>query len=378
VKLIVINLLLCTTLFGLNTNWGWDAHRYINEHAVDYLPAEMSVFVDHREFLAQHSVDPDADQLPGYYHYIDIDDYSEFFNGTLPHDLDSLIALYGSDVIEDNGIIPWIIERWTDSLAVLIAAENWDDVWQVAAELGHYVADSHQPLHLTLNYNGQLSDNYGIHSRYETKMINPRLSQLTLPTGIGKFWPNVIDSVFLYIEEIYPYVDSIMIADDLASAQDPDYNSTYYNYLWQELGPLTNISINRAILDVASVWRTAWERATNPTNLDARSETRNPRDYVLAEAYPNPFNPVTNIKFSLPASGLVSLKIYNLVGQEVAKLVSEELNSGTYTYSWNASGFSSGVYFYRLATNPRFAANSPKGSFGNKGFVQSRKLVLLK
>jgi len=75
---------------------------------------------------------------------------------------------------------------------------------------------------------------------------------------------------------------------------------------------------------------------------------------------------------------LVSLKIYNLVGQEVAKLVSEELNSGTYTYSWNASGFSSGVYFYRLATNPRFAANSPKGSFGNKGFVQSRKLVLLK
>lgn len=354
----------CSSLFAQNINWGWEAHRYINEHAVDYLPSEMSVFKDHRIDLRDHSIDPDTDPLPGNYHYIDIDFYPEFFTGTLPHNLDSLIALYNLSIVQDNGIVPWIVEEWTDSLSTLIAAGQWDDVWQVAAELGHYVADSHQPLHLTLNFNGQLTGNHGIHSRYETQMINSHLSQLPLPAGTGTYWPNVIDSVFLYIEEIYPHVDSILIADDLGTAQDPTFNTTYYNILWQELEHLTTISIHRAIIDLASLWRTAWENAGSPTHLSIPSNDNNPEMYFLADAYPNPFNPSTNIEFSISKSGLVSLKIYNLLGQEVVTLVSEKLTPGTYKYTWNASGFAGGIYFYRLETNTEF--------------VHIKKLVLLK
>lgn len=363
-KHLLIGLLFCSSLFAQNIQWGWEGHRYINEHAIDYLPPAMSFFQDHRSYIREHSIDPDTDPLPGYYHYIDIDYYPEFFAGTLPHDLNSLISLYNPSIVYNNGIVPWIVEQWTDSLTALMAAGQWNDVWQVAAELGHYVADSHQPLHLTMNYNGQLTGNYGIHSRYETQMLNQYLSQIPLPNGAGVYWPNVIDSVFLYIEEIYPYVNSIMMADDLASAQDPNYGSIYYGILWQQLQQLTTISIQAAILDLASIWRTAWENAGSPSPLGIESNNYNPESYFLAEVYPNPFNPTTNFKLTIPKSAFVSLTIYNLIGQEVATLVSEKLTPGTYEYQWNAFGFASGVYFYRLETNT--------------GFVQTKKLILMR
>jgi hypothetical protein len=70
--------------------------------------------------------------------------------------------------------------------------------------------------------------------------------------------------------------------------------------------------------------------------------------YTLHQNYPNPFNPSTRIKFSLPESGFTTLKVYNMLGKEVATLVNESLKPGTYEVDWNASQYSSGVYFYKL------------------------------
>lgn len=88
-----------------------------------------------------------------------------------------------------------------------------------------------------------------------------------------------------------------------------------------------------------------------------------PGDYVLRQNYPNPFNPSTTIEFSIPKSEFVTLKIYNLLGQKVATLVSEKLNAGSYNYSWDAGTLSSGVYLYKL--------NAGKLS-------QIRKMILLR
>jgi len=362
-KYYLLFFLFCSSLFAQNGDWGWEAHRYINGHAVDYLPSEMSFFQDHRNYLQEHAVDPDTDPLPGYYHYIDIDFYPEFFTGTLPHHIDSLIALYNSSIVQNNGIVPWIVERWTDSLSTLMAAGRWDDVWQVAAELGHYVADSHQPLHLTLNYNGQMTGNHGIHSRYETYMINPHLSQLPLPSGSGIYWPNVIDSVFLYIEKIYPYVDSIMIADDLAWAQDPNFGNIYYSILWQELEQLTTISIHKAIIDLATLWRTAWENAGRPLPLSIPSNSVYRETIFLANAYPNPFNPTTIISWQLAVGSLVRLEVFDVVGQKVATLVNERQPAGSYSLEFDASDLASGVYLYRLQAS---------------NYVETRKMMLMK
>ena len=85
-----------------------------------------------------------------------------------------------------------------------------------------------------------------------------------------------------------------------------------------------------------------------------------PFEYELSRAYPNPFNPTTSIEFSLPLSGEVSLIIYNILGQEVAKLVNGEIEGGYHKVRWDASNYSSGIYFYRLQAGD---------------FVQTRKMV---
>ena len=347
--------------------WGWETHRYINENAVDYLPPEMDFFEEYRDYLREHSTDPDVDDLPGYYHYIDIDYYTEFFEGTFPHDWDEAVEQFGYSVIIDNGTIPWVIESWTDSLTILMASGQWETVWQLAAELGHYVADSHQPLHLTLNYNGQLTGNYGIHSRYETHMINPHLSELPLPDSSSIYWSFVIDSVFRYIDEIYPYVSEIIAADDLAAAQDPNYNSTYYNILWEELDSLTISVIHGAIVDLASIWQTAWINAGSPT-LSFNNEQSISNVYLFDQNYPNPFNPITKLQYELPENSFVNITVYDLLGKKVKTLVNTTQDAGYKSVIWNATNdygkpVSAGVYLYQIQAGE---------------FVQTKKMVLLK
>jgi hypothetical protein len=88
-----------------------------------------------------------------------------------------------------------------------------------------------------------------------------------------------------------------------------------------------------------------------------------PNGFSLSQNYPNPFNPVTNIKFSIPKSGLVTLKVYDIAGKEVALLVNQNLNAGTFNYDFDASGLSSGVYFYRINA---------------EGFTDVKKMILVK
>jgi hypothetical protein len=87
------------------------------------------------------------------------------------------------------------------------------------------------------------------------------------------------------------------------------------------------------------------------------------KGYSLSQNYPNPFNPSTYISFSVPSKSYVSLKVFDVMGREVATIASEELSAGSYTRQWNASNMSSGIYFYRLQV-------------GN--YLESKKLILLK
>jgi len=88
-----------------------------------------------------------------------------------------------------------------------------------------------------------------------------------------------------------------------------------------------------------------------------------PTQYELSQNYPNPFNPSTTIEFALPKSAFVTLRVYDLLGRQAGELVSEKLGPGTYKTQWDASGLSSGVYFYRLTAGD---------------FVETKKLLLLR
>jgi len=96
-----------------------------------------------------------------------------------------------------------------------------------------------------------------------------------------------------------------------------------------------------------------------------------PLTYSLSQNYPNPFNPITTIEFSIPKTEYVTLKIYNILGQEVSELVAKRLTPGNYKYTWDASGFASGVYYYKIQ------AGDPSTGSGYR-YVQTKKLLLLK
>jgi PKD repeat protein len=102
--------------------------------------------------------------------------------------------------------------------------------------------------------------------------------------------------------------------------------------------------------------------AMEPTGISELSDGL-PSKFRLYNNYPNPFNPATNIEFFIPKAEFVTLKVYNILGEEVATLVSERLTAGKYKNEWDASGLASGVYLYRIQAG---------------SFVDIRKMVLMK
>ena len=90
-------------------------------------------------------------------------------------------------------------------------------------------------------------------------------------------------------------------------------------------------------------------------------------NFSLSQNYPNPFNPVTNIKFELPQSGLVTLKVFNMLGEEVAALVNQDMTAGTYKVDFDASNLATGAYFYKMTVT-----NS------NGSFTDTKKMMLVK
>jgi hypothetical protein len=99
------------------------------------------------------------------------------------------------------------------------------------------------------------------------------------------------------------------------------------------------------------------------TGIEKDMQNALPKEYSLAQNYPNPFNPSTMINYSMPKTGLVTIKVYNILGKEIATLVNEQKTAGNYSVKFTASRYASGVYFYRMQAG---------------SFIETKKLILLK
>jgi hypothetical protein len=134
-------------------------------------------------------------------------------------------------------------------------------------------------------------------------------------------------------------------------------------------GLLPNTTINALAVSGTNLfagtsYKGVWSRPLSDMITSVkRLSTDLPTNFSLSQNYPNPFNPVTRISFNLPTRSFVLLKIFDVIGREVASIVSEELPAGTYSRQWNAAKMSSGIYFYRLQAG---------------SFTQTKRLVLLK
>jgi hypothetical protein len=119
---------------------------------------------------------------------------------------------------------------------------------------------------------------------------------------------------------------------------------------------------------------------TTIMSIGELKSSQSPESFELGQNYPNPFNPVTQICYSVPQNSYISLKVYNLLGQEVASLFEGNRQEGKYLATFNGSNLSSGIYLYRMTAHQtegrQTATNSLSGNTEN--FVDTKKTMLLK
>lgn len=119
-------------------------------------------------------------------------------------------------------------------------------------------------------------------------------------------------------------------------------NTKYY---WR-----VNASILRNLVLLTTPFSLPSDFTTESTTGVVQTGTFEPVGFRLYDNYPNPFNPVTKIKFDLPEASNVNITVYDMLGSKVEEIVNSRLSAGSYEADWNASGYSSGIYFYRIAT----------------------------
>jgi hypothetical protein len=296
-------LLLCLGLLCAATPsfcWGFYAHRQINYYAVFLLPPEMlALYKPHIDFIADHAVDPDKrryvvkEEAPR--HYIDMDRYGHYPFDSLPRQWTAAIEKHTEDSLHAHGIVPWWIQVMLARLTKAFAAKNQAAILKLSAEIGHYIADAHVPLHTSSNYNGQFTGQQGIHGFWESR-IPELLAEKEWDFFIGRAgyiadplsftWKRVLesaaaaDTVLLFERQL-----SAAFATDRKFAFEErngvvvrQYSAAYAMAYHNKLNNMIQRRMRQSIYAVASFWYTAWVNAGQP---DLKTLTN--KDFTDAE-----------------------------------------------------------------------------------------------
>ncbi len=266
--------------------WGFYAHKKINYYSVFLLPPEMMVlYKPNIDFLEEHAVDPDKRRYAvaeeGPRHYLDIDHYGTYPYNNIPRKWKEAVATFGEDSLVAYGIVPWHIQAMLGRLTSAFKEKNFSKIVKNSAELGHYIADSHVPLHANSNHNGQYTNQKGIHGFWESR-VPELLAEKEFNFFIGKAqyiedplkyaWDRVLESSLAS--------DSVLNMERELTKQFPSdqkysfetrngvvikqYSSAFTIRFNQMLDGMIERRMRLSIHSVASFWYTAWVNAGQP------------------------------------------------------------------------------------------------------------------
>ena len=259
--------------------WGFEVHKYIMDRAIPLLPAEIRPFFDkYKVSIVEHAVDPDLWRTAGWLeepprHFVDMDAYGAFPFKDLPHDYDQAVARYGKDFVEKNGTLPWRTEEIYKKLVEAFtqkAGYARDNIKFFSSIIAHYTADAHVPFHAALNYDGQLSGQWGIHSRFESELFDRYRSTLHVAPTAAVPITDPREFIFDTLTASFTFVQPILDADKTAVAGRDVYDDQYFTLFFGKTRPILEKRLSDAITDVASMITAAWVEAGRPAlPLDA-------------------------------------------------------------------------------------------------------------
>ncbi|KQO21177.1 S1/P1 Nuclease [Flavobacterium sp. Leaf82] len=286
----------------LTLSWGIVGHERINKAAVMALPQSLQVFFyNHIDFITQEASVPDIRKYALNYkdenprHYFDMENFGAV--DSIPQTMEAAKKKYDAKFLNDNGILPWYIEEMMVKLTKAFKDKNRAEILFLAADLGHYIGDAHMPLHTSANHDGQLSDQKGIHSLWESRLPELFAKNYKLNVPQAQYYADVHKATWDMINDTHSLAKPLLDIDKKLRTATPEakvfkmdadgkvlkskYNTAlfsdeYAKKLHEELNGMVESQMKKAITATASFWYTAWVNAGKPdlSDLDASAVTQ--------------------------------------------------------------------------------------------------------
>lgn len=274
-------------LFSLPAHgWGFFAHQRINRLAVFSLPPEMLVlYKPNLEYLTTHATDADKRRYiiaeEGPRHFIDIDHYGQAPFSELPRSWQEAVLRFTTDTLIRYGILPWYLEQMMHRLTKAFRERDADRIIKLSADIGHYVGDTHVPLHACSNHNGQFTGQEGIHGLWESRIPELMADQtFRYWTGKAAYINDINAHTWQIVMESALAADTVLRLEKELSKSFPsgrkfayemrygklvrNYATRYVRKYQSLLGDMVERRMRGAISTTASYWYTAWVNAGMP------------------------------------------------------------------------------------------------------------------
>ena len=289
--------------------WGAWGHKHINRAAVFALPDGMIKFYyNHIDFITEGAVVPDLrrgvlnDRNEPPRHYVDIEDFGNMPFDSFPKTTKEAYIKYDSAFLNKTGFLPWYIQNLTEKLTQAFQKKSKSEIIFISAELGHYIADAHMPLHTASNYDGQQTNQRGIHALWESRLPELFGNTFNFKTDKAKFIPDITAETWKIIARSHALEEPLLSIDKklrdsynkddlykkdtagnkILSYNQPVFSDEYARQYYVALNGMVEQQLRLSIQDIADYWYTAWVNAGSPNLLsldDSHLTSQNAKNF---------------------------------------------------------------------------------------------------
>lgn len=283
-KILILSVLVLVCSVVAN-GWGFFGHKVVHQLAIYGLPKQMlGFFYKNQEYLVQQSVRPDErrnhDPEEAPRHFIDVDVYGVDAVYTMPQSWNAAAEKYPVDTLKKYGIVPWHVMVMKERLTNAFRQQNADSILYYAADMGHYIADAHVPLHTTLNYDGQLTNQHGLHSLWESKVPEMHANTYRLQNRKAVYLKDAETAIWEVVRASHRmFPDVLELEREATKSFTPDtkyvtverngrkrqyYSDEFARKYAALLGPTVELRMQASAEVIADFWYTCWVDGGKP------------------------------------------------------------------------------------------------------------------
>ncbi|RNI31037.1 zinc dependent phospholipase C family protein [Rufibacter latericius] len=281
--ILTLAIILSTSISGYS--WGFFGHKVIQQLAIYGLPKDMQAFY-HRNMahLVETSVRPDerrnSDPKEAPRHFIDLEAFGDHPLDNMPRGWEAAAAKYSADTLQKYGLVPWEVIKLKERLTQAFYKKDKDSVLYYSADLAHYIQDAHVPLHTSLNHDGQLTGQTGLHSLWESKLPEQNLSTYNLRHHKARYFKSAEQEIWEVVRASHALVPQLLAVEKQVSQNFTEaakytvserngktrknYSDAFATAYNQALGTMVQDRMRAAAEKTASFWYTCWVDGGKP------------------------------------------------------------------------------------------------------------------